>query len=108
MADMANGKVVIVTGAGHGIGASIARALGSQGWRVACADLDRDSAVAVAAGITDAAAIQCDVGSEVEVERLVALTRSRFGRLDAIVSNAGIGKFAPLSATSLEDWNRVL
>ena len=108
MAGKANGKVVIVTGAGHGIGASIARALGSQGWRVACADLDRDSAVAVAAGITDAAAIQCDVGSEVEVERLVALTRSRFGRLDAIVSNAGIGKFAPLSATSLEDWNRVL
>jgi NAD(P)-dependent dehydrogenase (short-subunit alcohol dehydrogenase family) len=108
MAGKTNGKVVIVTGAGHGIGAGIARALGAQGWQVVCADLDRESAVAVAASIAEAAAIQCDVGSEVEIERLVALARSRFGRIDAVVSNAGIGKFAPLSATSVEDWNRVL
>lgn len=108
MTDKTNGKVVIVTGAGRGIGAGIARALGTQGWRVACADLDRDSAVAVAASIADAVAIQCDVGSEVEVERLLALARGRFGRIDAIVSNAGIGKFAPLATTGLEDWNRVL
>jgi NAD(P)-dependent dehydrogenase (short-subunit alcohol dehydrogenase family) len=108
MTGKTNGKVVIVTGAGRGIGAGIARALGSQGWRVACADLDRDSAVAVAATLADAAAIQCDVGSEVEVERLLALVRGRFGHIDAIVSNAGIGKFAPLSTTAVEDWNRVL
>jgi NAD(P)-dependent dehydrogenase (short-subunit alcohol dehydrogenase family) len=48
------------------------------------------------------------VGSEVEIERLLALARTRFGRIDAIVSNAGIGKFAPLAETNLEDWNRVL
>src|SRR5262245_61506384 len=108
MAENTNGKVVIVTGAGHGIGAAIARTLGPQAGRLACADADHESALAVAASMSEAAAIQCDVGSEVEVERLVALARSRFGRIDAIVSNAGVGKFAPLPATSLEDWNRVL
>jgi hypothetical protein len=44
----------------------------------------------------------------VEIERLLALARTRFGRIDAIVSNAGIGRFAPLAETSLEAWNRVL
>jgi NAD(P)-dependent dehydrogenase (short-subunit alcohol dehydrogenase family) len=107
MAGSVGGKAVIVTGAGHGIGASIARRLASEDWQVLCADIDRDSALGIAANI-GAAAVQCDVGSEVEVERLVALARTRFGRLDAIVSNAGIGKFAPLAETSLEDWNRVL
>src|SRR5262245_54186812 len=103
----AGGKVVIVTGAGRGIGASIARTLAGGDWQVLCADLDWDSAHTLAMGI-GAAAVQCDVGSEVEVERLVALARTRFGRIDAIVSNAGIGKFAPLAAPSLADWNSEL
>jgi NAD(P)-dependent dehydrogenase (short-subunit alcohol dehydrogenase family) len=103
----ANGKVVIVTGAGHGIGAATARQLGNTGWRVACADIDEDGLSDVAATF-DGAAMQCDVASEVEVERLIALVRTRFGRIDAIVSNAGIGKFAPLAKTTLADWNRVL
>ena len=102
-----NGKVAIVTGAGLGIGAATARALAAQGWQVVCADIDGDGAATVAASIA-AAAIQCDVGNELDVERLVALVRSRFGRIDAIVSNAGIGGFAPLSKTTLADWNRVL
>ena len=49
-----------------------------------------------------------DVGSEAEVERLVAVARARLGRIDAIVSNAGIGVFEPMPNTTLESWNRVL
>jgi NAD(P)-dependent dehydrogenase (short-subunit alcohol dehydrogenase family) len=107
MSRVANGKVVIVTGAGHGIGAAVARSLFAEGWQPACVDIDRDAAETTAAG-AGGGAYQCDVGSEVEVERLIAIVRTRFGRIDAIVSNAGIGNFKPMAETTLADWNRVL
>ena len=100
-------RAVIVTGAAHGIGAGIARHLAAGGWQVTAADLDGDGVAALAEEI-GGAAIQCDVGSEVDVERLVAVARDRFRRIDAIVSNAGTAKFAPLAETSLEAWNSVL
>jgi NAD(P)-dependent dehydrogenase (short-subunit alcohol dehydrogenase family) len=102
------GKVGIVTGAGGGIGASVARALGMAGWQVVCADIDRAAALEVAQGLAAAIPIECDVASELEIERLIAVVRARFSRIDAIVSNAGIGNFAPLAETTLADWNRVL
>jgi NAD(P)-dependent dehydrogenase (short-subunit alcohol dehydrogenase family) len=102
-----NGRAVIVTGAAHGIGAAIARHLASLGWKVAAADLDGEALAPLAAEI-GAVALACDVGSEADVERLVAVTRTRLGRIDAIVSNAGIGMFEPMGETSLDTWNRVL
>jgi NAD(P)-dependent dehydrogenase (short-subunit alcohol dehydrogenase family) len=100
-------KGAIVTGAARGIGAGVARHLARSGWRVACVDIDGAATDAVAIEI-GGVAIQCDVGREADVERLVTVARARLGRIDAIVSNAGVGKFAPLAETSLEDWNRVL
>ena len=99
--------MAIVTGAAHGIGAAAARRLAMRGWRIAGADLDGE-ALAKVATETGGVAVQCDVGNEGDVERLVAVTRARFDRIDAIVSNAGIGGFAPIEKTSLEAWNRVL
>ena len=100
-------RSVIVTGAAHGIGAGIARTLAARGWRVACADMDGDALAAVA-GESGGVAVQCDVGQELDVERLIAVAREHLGRIDAIVSNAGIGGFGLLQETSLESWNRVL
>jgi NAD(P)-dependent dehydrogenase (short-subunit alcohol dehydrogenase family) len=100
-------RAVIVTGAGHGIGAGVARHLASVGWQVACADLDGDAAAAVADEI-GGIAVQCDVGQQADIEHLIAVVRTRLGRIDAIVSNAGVGKFAPLADTTLEVWNQVL
>ena len=100
-------RVVIVTGAGHGIGAGVAHHLASTGWQVACADLDSEAA-AVVAGEIGGIAVQCDVGQQADIEHLVAVARTRLGRIDAIVSNAGVGKFAPLADTTLELWNQVL
>jgi NAD(P)-dependent dehydrogenase (short-subunit alcohol dehydrogenase family) len=101
------GRSVIVTGAAHGIGAAVARHLAALGWRVAAADVDGDAVARIAAEVGGVAAA-CDVGSEADVDRLVALARTHFGRIDAIVSNAGISRFQPLEETSLQAWNQVL
>lgn len=98
---------VIVTGAAHGIGAGIARRLARDGWRVACVDLDAEGATTLAEEI-GGAGIGCDIASESDVERMVAVARSRLGRIGALVANAGISGFGPMAKTSLESWNRVL
>jgi NAD(P)-dependent dehydrogenase (short-subunit alcohol dehydrogenase family) len=100
-------RTVIVTGAARGIGAAIARHLAGEGWQVACVDIDSEAAGAVAAGIAGIA-VGCDVASEGDVERLVAIVGARLGRIDGIVSNAGIGKFGSLAETSLETWNQAI
>jgi len=98
---------VIVTGAAQGIGAAIARRLAKGGWSVACADVEGDAVAAVAKEI-GGIAVACHVGSETDVERLVAVARAHLGRIDAIVSNAGMSGFAPFEETTLELWNRVV
>jgi len=107
METMANNRAAIVTGAANGIGRAVALHLVRQGWQVALADIDGE-AVSAAAAEVGGVGVACDVGSEADVERLVAVARARLGRIDAIVSNAGIGAFAPMPKTTLESWNRVL
>jgi len=97
----------IVTGAARGIGRAVARHLARTGWMIACADVDAAAVGPLAADI-GAVAIEADVASEADVEHLLAVARMRFGRIDAIVSNAGIGGFAPLAQTTLASFDRVL
>jgi NAD(P)-dependent dehydrogenase (short-subunit alcohol dehydrogenase family) len=107
MAADARTRSVVVTGAGHGIGRAIAACLARDGWQAVCADVDEQAATSSAEAV-GGIAVACDVGNEIDVERLVAVARARLGRIDAVVSNAGISAFAPLSYTTLESWNRVL
>jgi NAD(P)-dependent dehydrogenase (short-subunit alcohol dehydrogenase family) len=100
-------KTVIVTGAGHGIGAATVRELAAQGWTCICADKNADAARQIAAEVGGHAA-HCDVSSEAGVMRLVSAAADNFGRLDAIVSNAGIMSWKPLHETSLDDWNKII
>lgn len=100
-------RVVIVTGAGRGIGAGVCGHLAASGWRVVAADLD-PAAVTSTADAIGALPVVCDVGREDGVGTLVDEARSKLGRIDAIVSNAGISANGPLAGTSLDAWNRVL
>ena len=75
---MANDRAAIVTGAAHGIGRAVARHLVRLGWQVVLADIDGEAVSAAAAEI-GGAAVACDVGSEADVERLVAVARARTG-----------------------------
>jgi NAD(P)-dependent dehydrogenase (short-subunit alcohol dehydrogenase family) len=107
MGGKGNGRGVIVTGAARGIGRAVAGRLVRQGWQAALVDIDGE-AVSAAASAVGGVAIEADVGKETDVEHLVAVARSRLGRIDAIVSNAGFGRTAPLAETTLATWNEVL
>jgi NAD(P)-dependent dehydrogenase (short-subunit alcohol dehydrogenase family) len=104
-------KVALVTGAARGIGLAIAKRFLADGWRVALLDIEGEllhGAVAALADPDNTLALQCDVSDADAVSAAMGKVNARFGRLDALVNNAGIAVFAPLLETSDQDWNRVL
>ena len=104
-------KVALVTGAARGIGLAAAKRFLADGWRVALLDIERDllhGALAALAKPDDTLALHCDVSNADAVAAAMAELSNGFGRLDALVNNAGIAVFAPLLETSEQDWNRVL
>ena len=92
-----DGKVAIVTGASGGIGAAVARQLAEQGVRLGLA-----SRSGADLGLADAVAMPCDVRDPAQLETLTEATVSRFGRLDILVANAGVGAYGPFLDLSPE------
>ena len=104
-------KVALVTGAGRGIGLATARRFLGDGWRVALLDIDAAAVEAAAAGLAApdrTLALPCDVADPAAVFPAVQRAARQFGRLDALVNNAGTAVFKPLLETTPEEWNRVL
>src|ERR1700677_701566 len=98
-------KVIIVTGAGGGLGEGIARVCHREGAQVMIADIDGPRAAAVAASLERSAlAMHCDVRQDKQLEQLVEKTVERFGRVDGLVNNAGISCIKPVLETTPDDW----
>jgi NAD(P)-dependent dehydrogenase (short-subunit alcohol dehydrogenase family) len=112
MTQKLSGGVAIVTGAGSGLGAAIARALAAEGARCALAGRRREPLQAVAAEIGatggEACIIPADVTDETQVAALVSETLRTFGRLDVLVNSAGLLRQASLTQTSTALWDEIL
>lgn len=99
-------KVALVTGGAQGIGKGIALLLAARGYRVVAADSDSEAGRDL--DLPDVVFVPCDVSREASVRSCMRTTLRRFGRLDALVNNAGLADPAdgPLEALSLAAWNR--
>ncbi|OBS09430.1 glucose 1-dehydrogenase [Acidihalobacter prosperus] len=97
----------LVTGGAQGIGLGIARRLREDGYRVLIADIDAEAGE-IAAARWDLCFEHADVAEEADVRRCVEVACERFGRLDALINNAGITspENGPVESLALADWNR--
>ena len=106
------GRVAVITGAAQGIGAACVERLSQDGAAVALWDVDdaRGQALADALSARGVLAIylHCNVALQADVAAAVAATLARFGRIDALVNNAGIFKAAPFLDITEADWNAVI
>src|SRR6201986_5015929 len=104
-------KVALITGAARGIGLATAKRFLAEGWRVALLDIEREllQAANMALAMPDRTlALHCDVSDAEGVAVAIDAIGRRFGRLDALVNNAGVAVFAPVLETSDEDWSRIM
>ena len=107
------GRVVVVTGGAGGIGRATVESFAHEGAHVVIADLDDGGAQKVAdtlvkSNAPKSLAIKCDVSNEASVTQTVDAALSNFGRLDAVVNNAGLMVFKPIEELTSDDWIKVL
>lgn len=104
-------KVVVVTGAGSGIGRATAEYLLERGWSVVAAEMNQEAGAALLSSnqptVGDRFHVEpCDVSQEADVARVSSVATERYGRLDAWVNNAGIGgAFGPITEIEADDWD---
>lgn len=101
-------RVVVITGAGAGIGRATAVLAAEEGATVACLDRDGPAAETVAASLArPGLAIRCDVGNEAEVAAAMRAVADRRGRIDVLCANAGFGIQGAVTETTEADWDAI-
>jgi pyridoxal 4-dehydrogenase len=101
------GRVAIVTGAAQGIGRAIAEKLKEEGASIAAVDLNGEGASAVAQAL-DGLAIEADISSEADAERMARETLGRYGKIDVLVNAAAIVPFIAWDDVDFAYWRRII
>jgi len=103
------GRVAFVSGAGRGMGRAISERLAAEGARVAVADIDKDSAAAVASGLGgDAHPVHVDVTEAASIAAAVEQVTAALGGIEVLVNNAGWDRMAPFVETDETLWDRLI
>jgi meso-butanediol dehydrogenase / (S,S)-butanediol dehydrogenase / diacetyl reductase len=107
MTDRLSDIHVLITGAGSGIGATVARRLAGEGAQLLLADLNADAVQAVSDELGQSW-VQADVTRSADIQRMVDTAYQRWGRLDVLFNNAGIANLRPLLELTEADWDQTL
>lgn len=107
------GKTAVVTGGSKGIGYAIADSLAAAGCNVIISARHENEVKAAAQTLSErhpgtVEGVVCDVRQHADVQRMIATAVERFGGLDLLVNNAGVGKFAPMGELTPDDWRQII
>ncbi|MCZ7572118.1 MAG: SDR family oxidoreductase [Ardenticatenaceae bacterium] len=103
------GKVVLITGAGSGLGEATARAFARAGSKVACVDINGEAAERVGRALdAESMVLRCDVSEAESVFQTVGAVVERFGRLDIVVNSAAIDHTVSVEEMAIEQWDQVI
>ncbi len=101
-------KLALVTGAARGIGLETTKLFLQEGWQVAMVDRDGAELAIAAEGLSGVGAFEYDVSIPEQVTAMVAAIMAHFGRIDALVNNAGVADFGPIEEHDFARWRRVM
>lgn len=101
-------KLALVTGAARGIGLATTKLFLREGWQVAMVDRDTDALMSEAAALENVQAFNYDISNPDQVTQMTQAVMDAFGRIDALVNNAGVADFGPIAETDFARWRRVM
>lgn len=101
-------KLALVTGAARGIGLATTKLFLREGWQVAMVDRDTDALMSEAAALENVQAFDYDVSDPDQVTQMTNAVMDAFGRIDALINNAGVADFGPIAETDFARWRRVM
>jgi len=101
-------KIALVTGAARGIGLATTKLFIERGWKVAMVDRDGDELAKASAGINAGSAFVHDVSVEHQVDEMMEGVTNKFGRLDAVVNNAGVALFGGIEEADTRLWRTIM
>ena len=101
-------KTALITGAARGIGLATAKRFLAEGWNVAVVDIDASELKIAEKQLPTALVLHADVSDPYQVTDFIKRIDTEFGRLDALVNNAGVADFGPIEETTFERWRRVM